>query len=169
MDAAKAATTTQKPHLSCLLPKPGQPEVLPGLGPSPPAPPPPSHGHRGSLKVTANAASVHQGLPAGPLNVRGNPQKQYFALWLEYAGSLQSVWLCKQVFQQELSLFPSHCTHTAVQRPLSQGQPHTPAALRCPSICAACMGSAWLLGSATHLNHVQGYPALDLDSHHPMH
>lgn len=32
MDAGKADTIAQKPQLSCLLPKPGQPEALPGLG-----------------------------------------------------------------------------------------------------------------------------------------
>lgn len=150
VDAGKAATITQKPCLSCLLPKPGQPEVLPGLGPSPPAPP--SHGHRGSLKATGNAAPVQQGSPAGALNVRGNPQKQHFALWLGCAGSLQSVRLCKQVFQQEFPLLPSHCTpQCCAEEPAllvsrCQGQAHTPAALRCSNICAACVGRAWLLG-----------------------
>lgn len=156
MDAGTAAPTTQKPHLSFLLPKAG-------LGASPQ-----HHGHRKSLKVTGNAASGHQGLPAHPLDVRGDPKS---SVLLSAASLALHTGVPARIPHSHHSALDCAAQGTVPVRPRCQHLPHAPAALRSPKFVLpawALLGS-WVSRLCHEFEPHSRISALDLDSHHPKH
>lgn len=185
VEAGKAATTTQKPPLSCSLqqqqrsPRQSRQQHRQGWGHPSQTPTPHSHGHGESLKVGVNAASIHQGLPAASLTPRGYSQKRY--CFMARIRRQPPVSLPLQI-PTPARIPPVGVTlqATALPRGICPGQvsnvpwaSHAACpALRCHGVPAACTGNAWLPGQLT-LPCIwiifKGYLALDWNSHRPTH